>query len=324
MVKDVLIIGAGISGLIAGRKLQERGMTVQLLEKSRGPGGRMSTRWMEDGKIDHGAQFFSARTSSFQEVVDEWVSLGVAKCWFGEGVRKDGGGRSYCGVPYMNAIPRLLAQELDIKTHWTAERLVFQEGVWHVSSKEGEIVKGRSLLITSPVPQTLAILERSSLSLSHEDEVLLSSIKYGSCFAVFGWLDKAPAIPAPGLLEQPNEDIARIIDNVQKGITTRPSVTIHASASFTSRHLDEERVVVGERLLEAAAEYLSSMDRETMRVHRWLYSRPKQTVDGDGFLQLKGSGPLYVAGDGFASPTVEGAVLSGLSVADVIYADTQD
>ncbi|NBV51116.1 FAD-dependent oxidoreductase [bacterium] len=51
---DILVIGAGISGLASARALQDQGFSVAILEKSRGLGGRMATRRDENGLWDHG------------------------------------------------------------------------------------------------------------------------------------------------------------------------------------------------------------------------------------------------------------------------------
>ena len=42
----------------------------------------MSTRHFEGGVFDHGAQFFSAKSSVFQPYVTSWVKEGIAKVWF--------------------------------------------------------------------------------------------------------------------------------------------------------------------------------------------------------------------------------------------------
>ena len=42
--RRIAVIGAGIAGLSCATELQGAGVTVRIFEKSRGPGGRMSTR----------------------------------------------------------------------------------------------------------------------------------------------------------------------------------------------------------------------------------------------------------------------------------------
>ena len=79
---DVLVIGAGISGLLCASELQRAGVSVRVLDKGRGVGGRMATRRMGGGRFDHGAQFFTVREPSFQSYVDEWLQAGVIQEWF--------------------------------------------------------------------------------------------------------------------------------------------------------------------------------------------------------------------------------------------------
>jgi phytoene dehydrogenase-like protein len=63
---DVIVIGAGVSGLIAARTLQATGARVLGLDKGRGVGGRMATRRTDWGVFDHGAQFLTARDPQFR------------------------------------------------------------------------------------------------------------------------------------------------------------------------------------------------------------------------------------------------------------------
>lgn len=55
---DVLIIGAGLSGLACALKLQEQGKKVLILEKSDGPGGRVRTDKVDGFLLDRGFQVY--------------------------------------------------------------------------------------------------------------------------------------------------------------------------------------------------------------------------------------------------------------------------
>ena len=80
------MIGSGIAGLSCATALQQAGLEVSLVDKSRGPGGRMSTRqgddWQgDDWQGDDGAQYFTARHPEFRAEVARWQQAGVADLW---------------------------------------------------------------------------------------------------------------------------------------------------------------------------------------------------------------------------------------------------
>ena len=62
----IAVVGAGMAGVVCARTLVQAGHRVTLFEKSRGLGGRMSTRRTEFGGFDHGAQYFTVRDARFE------------------------------------------------------------------------------------------------------------------------------------------------------------------------------------------------------------------------------------------------------------------
>ena len=110
----VAIIGAGLSGLTAARLLHDS-CDVTVFEKSRGFGGRMATRYAGDFEFDHGAQFFTARSTEFKAFLTPLLADGVVDLWRGQFVELhrqtlnssaswDDAYPHYVGVPRMNAI----------------------------------------------------------------------------------------------------------------------------------------------------------------------------------------------------------------------------
>ena len=78
---DLLIIGAGIAGLAAGRMAQREGYSLILIDKGSRVGGRVSTRFCNDFVFNHGAQIVTARTTGFAEVLRAAASNGAAIDW---------------------------------------------------------------------------------------------------------------------------------------------------------------------------------------------------------------------------------------------------
>src|SRR4051812_28611384 len=73
--RHIAVIGAGIAGIACARTLAQAGHRVSVFEKSRGTGGRMSTRDTEFGGFDHGAQYFTVRDARFEKVLANTSSM---------------------------------------------------------------------------------------------------------------------------------------------------------------------------------------------------------------------------------------------------------
>ena len=77
----VVVIGAGIAGLLAAQQLHSTGHEVTVLDKGKSPGGRLATRRIGAATLDHGAQFFTVRDAQFDHHVQQWVHDGVVREW---------------------------------------------------------------------------------------------------------------------------------------------------------------------------------------------------------------------------------------------------
>src|SRR2546421_6569434 len=69
--KRVLVIGGGVSGLIAARGLAESGCDVTLLEAKERLGGRILTRRVGGAVVELGAEFVHGRADVMMRVLRE-------------------------------------------------------------------------------------------------------------------------------------------------------------------------------------------------------------------------------------------------------------
>lgn len=70
MAFDVIIIGAGVSGLVAAIELQKAGKKVTLLEATESPGGRINTEKVDGFLLDRGFQVFLTAYPEGQKYLD--------------------------------------------------------------------------------------------------------------------------------------------------------------------------------------------------------------------------------------------------------------
>lgn len=324
---NCVIVGAGISGLMAAHALQEKGANVTLFDKGRSVGGRLATRWIElkdneRGYFDHGAQFFTVREPRFQSFVEQWLNIGVVSEWArgfanaSELAPEDGHPR-YRGNKGMNAIARHLATDLHIQLNAKVESLSRHVNQWQLQLEGGYETFADAVILTSPVPQSLALLDAGNCPLPENIRLSLEFLTYDPCFAVMAVLDAPARLPEPGALQLNQEPIAWIADNHRKGISPEAyTITIHAGPAFTRQHWDADHETVARKLLHAASEWLRAPVK-SWQVHRWRYSQPQATYPAS-CLGVDVGAPLVFAGDAFGAPRVEGAAMSGLAAADKI------
>ncbi|HEX8631665.1 MAG TPA: FAD-dependent oxidoreductase, partial [Catenuloplanes sp.] len=77
----VIVVGAGIAGLACARALTAAGVPVQVLERSRVPGGRLASKRFDKRPTDLGAAYFTVSDPAFDGVVQRWHAEGLARPW---------------------------------------------------------------------------------------------------------------------------------------------------------------------------------------------------------------------------------------------------
>jgi predicted NAD/FAD-dependent oxidoreductase len=212
----------------------------------------------------------------------------------------------------MNTIPKKMAENITIQLNEKVTNIAKNQ----VFTESGNNYVFDYLLITIPMPQIIDLLANANITLSPKDEITFNTIQYEPCIAVMAILKKPTEIPTGGIMLE-NQPVGWIADNFQKGITTIPTVTIHATATYSQAHLDADLQLTARHLLSSVSQWIPADNIEDFQVHRWRYSLAINRCS-DTFYQLE-QHPIFLAGDGFGMGNVEGAFLSGLSAAKAIH-----
>lgn len=327
---DVLVIGAGLGGLTAARRLRAGGLTVTVVDKGRAPGGRLAGRRFPasgggEAMIDYGAQYFTARHPEFRREIAQWVKAGVASEWsrgfhLADGTFKETGEPRFRGVPRMRAIADHLADGLPIHPGVRVESIAADGDGWAARGADGSAFFGRALLVTAPLPQTLALLDDSGIALPARLHAALSAISYRPCLALMAVLDGPSALVAPGGVWLDGDPAAWVADNRLKGVSgSHTGITVHGGPEFSREAWDAHDDEVTAILLDAARPWLNDAAVLATRLHRWRYAFPERIHDR-ACEMLEEPAPLVLAGDAFVSPRMEGAWRSGMAAAETLAA----
>ncbi len=309
---DCIVIGAGISGLFAARALCNHGLSVVVLEKSRGVGGRMATRRMDGATLDHGAQFFTVHDKGMKEKFKAMLKESVIASWH----ENKYGVIRYRGESGMANIGKFLARSLDVRREQRVTQINWKSDHWHVVCDSGKSFRAKMLLSTMPLPQFLLLVRDSGLQVSPEQSENLSGIQYLPAIALLVVLKKPSDMSPPGILQfKEHPALGTITDNELKGLSKMPALTIHSSHSFAQENLELMNEATAHELLQATKEYVR-FEVKSWALHRWRYAQciNRHHAHFFRFQQF----PLWLAGDGFGNVRLEQAALSGIEAAKSI------
>lgn len=311
---DVIVVGAGISGLAAARELSSHGRSVAILEKSRGVGGRLATRRLDGECFDHGAPFVQTSGGAFEGEIQSWLGRGTAREWF-----RDQDGSRYVGLESMNALAKDLSGRLEVFRQQLVTRLRFDNSAFAVECQGGAVWTASAVVLSCPLPQAIQITQSSSLGLDRSLISRLGAVSYDPCATLLLRLKGGCGVASPGFARLLNPVLDTVTDVFQKGTSERPGLVFHSTAVFAEENYERERSEIAERMI-AAAQALFSFEVEEHYLHLWRYARRKGEGAG-GLFAHANSCPLFFAGDGFGAASIEGAFVSGKSVAQAILAD---
>lgn len=333
---EILIVGAGLSGLMTAVTLMKLGTidnrSVLIVDKGRSVGGRLATRRIGNGRADHGAQFMTVREAEFQSYVDEWIAADVVYKW------SNGWGPNFDGYPRyvvrdgFNSLAKHLAAQL--QEGEGSDNLTIQTGVritalaenlddtgyaWQLTDEANNSYLANTVVVTSPVPQSLALLDAGGVALESSDREALERLVYAPCLCGLFCVEGDTTFVEPGVALNPDSVVSWMADNTRKGISPDSHlVTVHAGPAYSSQNYDAEDKDILPVLRQSLQPFLASgthiVDEQ---LKRWRYAQPLELYP-ERHLCAEGLPSLYFGGDIFGGPKVEGAALSGMDIGRAI------
>jgi hypothetical protein len=290
---DFAIVGAGLTGLSLAWDLVHEfpKLNLEIFEKSRGCGGRMATRRIENLRFDHGAPCIKKT-----EVSARWIDLwkqNSALLSFPEDEQN-----SFCGKLGMTDLAKVLARSLPVFYQEKILSLAYKKGTWYLKNDQAIVRKAQQVVLTCPIAQSLEILKMSEIDF---DPGL--DIEYSRALVL---LVEATQDGKPWVYrEQVGGGIFSICAQHAKGYSQRPSWTVVMDPHWSRDHFDLEDHEIQAQASEVMVRQMPEFT--CLQIKKWKYCQPLRIWPRWFESPARN---LYLAGDAFGGPSLSGALRS--------------
>jgi photolyase PhrII len=327
----VAIVGSGVAGLAAARVLQNHNVEVVVFDKGRTPGGRLVSRELCGVPFDYGAQYFTAKSPSFQQLVDALSWERELEVWSPRTVRLIADAVTpaqpelqtspwFVAPRGFSAFMARLAQDLTVKQSRQVTKCTQVTSdtapSWVLTFADGTVEMVDELLLTVPGPQVEALLGHPvSMPRTHEPCWSLSvafatalPVPFDAAFVdvgALGWICRETSKPG-------------------RQSSAVDVWTLHASTAFSKAWLEADTDLVRQKMTEALFELSPFKAHANIEIvgtheHRWRFARAVSTAAHAGEqLSYRYQHGLGIAGDGLGGGRVESAYLSGVALAGAL------
>ena len=285
--QDVVIVGAGLTGLYLGQLLKLQGKSCLILEKSKGLGGRVATRRIDELGLDHGALYLSF----LNEIQPELKQANLAWIQTNQGDFISGG---------MNSLSKALGKNLEVCKSQKVQNIVRINNRWHLETEEGQHYSCGQLVITAPVPQALELLAKNSLSPSSSHSVFnLHYSKAIMLLVTFTNLEN----------DHHSIDFEGHQFHLMRERNLHPrGLVLQLSSTLAEKLFEETDELILKELFDVLGRStFSKIPVEKFELKKWRYSRPLSIFNAP-YLEVQAD--LYLCGDGFASPFASSQALA--------------
>ena len=321
MKKNIAVIGAGLAGTTIASKIKGK-FDVKIFEKSKGVGGRMSTRKETSFIFDHGAQFFKVKTPHFKNFLSELFSQQIIQPWKfklayfqGQNLRKiqliKDADKFFVGVPDMNSIIKHLCKNCNVILNTKIEKIIKQKGKWNLYDQNEKSYGLYDWVILSlPAEQSLELISKKISFYP-----LVEKIKMKGCYSLMIGMNKPMNLNYDAAIIE-NEDIAWLaINNSKPCRMNNYCLLINSSFEFASKNINSSKDSVLKHLLNVSGKLINYDLRKSsiMKIHQWKYVEAKCSPIENYFIDHEEK--VAVCGDWFINSRVEGAFLSANELA---------
>ncbi len=309
-MKKIAIIGTGLSAIFSAIHLRKNtDLEINLFDKARGLGGRLATRRAEGGKFDHGAQYFSIERINNLPEIQMLINEGVINNIEDKDI--------YFSPDGMTNIAKKLLTDFNIFKEHKLVSIDKENENYKLFFENGSTFNSDYIIMSCPMPQSLEILNKSKIDYDNNLIKDLEDLSYFPCIVVMIKSEnKLSNLEKHIGTDVDSKDISWIGDNYGKKVSSIENYyTIQCSPEFSYENFENEYDETNKKLKHEMEKIFGS-NYQILSNHKWRYSIPKNFYQGDNSLVINQKNFLGLCGDIFTNGRFDGAITSGLSIAD--------
>ena len=305
------IVGAGIAGASCAGALTAAGWEVDIFEKARGAGGRLSSRRMEEGWASLGSPFISAKRDPFRSQLRDWVRMGWLEAVRGN-IMKGRATVSWTQAQLQNHYRPLIEPSQLVRNLMGTARLHTESRVARLAPRtillEGGEVHGDydCVICSVPTPQAIPLLD----SLPRLQARLQQDTRYRP---VWSFIMRWEGGPTADVIQFDDE----LLNVAVRQADGEGVWAVHSTHAFAETYLDASKEEASTRGASALMGLLAlPWPVEVEAAHLWKMALP--TGQQDGFWLGDRENRVALIGDGIAGAGVERAWESGTRLAQAL------
>lgn len=312
-----------MTGITAAHYLHKHQYQVTVFEKSRGIGGRLSTKRLSWAWIDIGTQYFTAQDTQFRNLLNDWIAAHEIDVWKTVPYIYDDGklqlspdySLRYVGTPKMNSFLHAMLNGFQLEKNTEINSLHREGDNWMLTDSQDQEYGPFDYIISTAPPKQSAQLFKNISPISDQ----LDTIEMNSCWSAALHYSERLADhldPRPGSVLVHDRPIQWIACNTSKPARQQfdngQTWIIHFNPQWSGKYIHKKPAWIIEKAYHELAHILGIdpvVPVESL-TQRWKYAYIKDTDTLPGIM-ADNEHKILCAGDWSNGDKVEDAYLSG-------------